>query len=160
VQRALRMILLGSRNAERRHHRVADELLHRAAGALDLLCHRVVETLEQHARSLGILLAELRGADEVGEEDTCQLPLLAGRNRRDRLGVPPLGLRRQLCLRPCTRPHVERRILDQDRPLEIVDPAGRLDAELLDEHAPRVLVDLERLCLSARAVEREHQLAA
>src|SRR5690348_5724290 len=38
-------------------------------------------------------------------------------------------------------------------------PAG-LDPELLDEHAARLLIRLERLRLTTRAVQGEHQLAA
>ena len=46
MQRALRVILKGSRRAECRHHRVACELLNRPAGALDFLRHRIVEAVE------------------------------------------------------------------------------------------------------------------
>src|SRR6266511_44706 len=35
-----------------------------------------------------------------------------------------------------------------------------IDAELLDERAARVPVDVQRLCLAARAVEREHELGS
>ena len=38
-------------------------------------------------------------------------------------------------------------------------PAG-LDPELLDQRPARVAVDVERLGLATRAVEREHELAA
>ena len=55
---------------------------------------------------------------------------------------------------------VERAILAEDRPLEVLEPRPRLDPEPLDEHAPRVLVRVKRLGLASRAVEGEHQLAA
>src|SRR5262249_32410920 len=55
---------------------------------------------------------------------------------------------------------IGRRILVEDRLLELLEPATRLDAELLDEHAPSHLVRLQRVGLTAAAVEREHQLAA
>ena len=55
---------------------------------------------------------------------------------------------------------VETRILLQDRSLERLERRGRVDAELLDQRAPRLLVGLERLGLSARPVQREHQLTA
>ena len=48
----------------------------------------------------------------------------------------------------------------EDRLLELAQLAAGLDPELLDERPPRLLVGLERLGLAARAVEREHQLAA
>ena len=54
----------------------------------------------------------------------------------------------------------ELRVLAQDRPLELLQGRGRLDPELLDERAPAVTVGLERLGLSARAVQSNHQLAA
>src|SRR5262245_10083260 len=56
------------------------------------------------------------------------------------------------------RCRVERRILVEDRLVQVAERATRLDAELLDERAPRVLVRGQRLALSPRAVEREHQL--
>ena len=55
---------------------------------------------------------------------------------------------------------VEPRILLQDRSLERLERRGRVDAELLDQGAPRLLVGLERLGLPARPVQREHQLTA
>ena len=52
------------------------------------------------------------------------------------------------------------RLLPQDRAVQLLERRARLDPELVDERAPRVLVHLERLGLPARPVEREHQLAA
>ena len=43
--------------------------------------------------------------------------------------------------------------------MQLAQPVAGLDAELLDERAPRLLVGLERLRLAAGAVEAEHQLA-
>ena len=48
----------------------------------------------------------------------------------------------------------------EDRALERLERRRRLDPEALDERLPRRAVGLERLGLPARAVEREHQLAA
>ena len=76
VQRPLGVVLVRLGNAEDRHHRVARELLDRAAGAADLVRHRVVEPLQQRPRALRVLLfPERRRADEVGEEHGGQLPL-------------------------------------------------------------------------------------
>ena len=79
VKRALGMVLERSRCTERRHHGVADELLDRPAGVLDLGRHGVVEAVEQHACALGILrVGEPGRADEVSEEDSRELALLGG----------------------------------------------------------------------------------
>jgi hypothetical protein len=54
----------------------------------------------------------------------------------------------------------ERGILPEDRLLELSQLGGRVDAELLDESAPRFLVGGERTRLQARPIQRKHQLAA
>jgi hypothetical protein len=78
VQRALRVILLRRGRAEGRHDGIADELLDRSARVGDLRRHRVVEAVEQGARSLRILRAgELRRAHEIREEHGRKLPLFA-----------------------------------------------------------------------------------
>jgi hypothetical protein len=89
VQCSLCVILEGGRSPEGRHHGVADKLLHGAARLLDLLGHRVVEAIELSPRPLGILLRPERSrADEVGEEDGRDLPLLCGlRLALDRRGA-------------------------------------------------------------------------
>src|SRR5262249_46361908 len=45
------------------------------------------------------------------------------------------------------------------RRVDLLEPRARLDAELIDERAARLVVALERVRLTAGAVEREHQLA-
>src|SRR5205085_10261481 len=57
-------------------------------------------------------------------------------------------------------PLLEPRVLAQDRAVQLLQRRAGLDPELVDEDAPSVVVDLERFRLPARAVEREHQLAA
>jgi hypothetical protein len=65
----LGVVLLGDRRAPDRHHRVADELLDRAAVALDRAPGRLEVAREQLAHLLGIARAgERREADQVGEE--------------------------------------------------------------------------------------------
>ena len=44
--------------------------------------------------------------------------------------------------------------------MQLAELAAGLDPELVDERAPRALIGVERLGLTAGAVEREHQLAA
>ncbi len=56
--------------------------------------------------------------------------------------------------------HRGRALLPQDLVLELLQPPARLDAELVDEPASRVLVGLQRLGLAPSGVEREHQLRA
>ena len=48
----------------------------------------------------------------------------------------------------------------EDRLFQALQRLARLDPELLGERPSRVLVDLNRLCLTAATVEGEHQLAA
>ena len=83
-------IVLGrGRRAPHRHHRVADELLDRAAVELDQAAARVEVAGEELARVLGVaLLRGCREADEVGEEDGDEAALgrrLRGRGRRGHL---------------------------------------------------------------------------
>ena len=56
--------------------------------------------------------------------------------------------------------YCELRIMIQDLALEALQLLARLDPELVDECAPRRLIDLERLGLTPGSVEREHELAA
>ena len=55
---------------------------------------------------------------------------------------------------------LERRILIQDLPLELLERGSRLDAELLDERRPSAPEHVKGLGLPPAAIEREHQLAA
>ena len=99
------------------------------------------------------------GVDEAGEDQ------LFGRPARERLGQREerpealLAPRRDED-RPLEATEVEFGTLLQDRPLEFLQRRARLEAELFDEGAPRVLVCIERIGLAARAVEREDQLPA
>ena len=47
--------------------------------------------------------------------------------------------------------------MTKDRLLELLQGWARLDAELVDEQPPRLAIDLERLDLATRAVERLHE---
>ena len=86
-------------------------------------------------------LDQARRVDEIGEQHGHRA---SGRQRdrfRDRRGR-------------------ERRIVPQDRLLQLPERRPGLEPELLVQHAPGRLVGLERLGLAPAAVEREHQLAA
>ena len=88
MQSPLGVVLVCRWSAEAGHHGVADELLDRPAGTIDLGRHRVVEAVEESARALGIRSAGERGrADQVGEENRCQLALFLRRRRIHRRGT-------------------------------------------------------------------------
>ena len=57
----------------------------------------------------------------------------------------------------CRRPLAERGVLPQYLLLEIAEPRGGLDAELLEQMCSTHTVGLERLSLAATAIERHHQ---
>ena len=77
VQRAFRMILESGGCPEDGHDSIARELLHRPAGASDLVCHRLVETLQAKPDALGIVPGRERGrSDEVGKQHRGQLSFL------------------------------------------------------------------------------------
>ena len=82
AHRPQRVVLVQPRQAEHRHHRVADELLDAAAVPLEHRPHGV-EVLGHHgAQSLGVqLLAEAGRALEVGEHDGHRLARLLRRQR-------------------------------------------------------------------------------
>ena len=63
--RALRVVLVGDRRTEDGHHRVADELLHGAPVALDVLAEARVVGADAGADVLGVSL--LRGGSEADE---------------------------------------------------------------------------------------------
>ena len=61
---------------------------------------------------------------------------------------------------PHRRLHVERGVVDENRPFESVEGLARFEPELLVQHSARVLVGGEGLRLTVGAVQGEHQLAA
>ncbi len=75
---AQRVVLVHDRDAEHRHHRVADELLDRAAVALDGLAHRLEVPGHNAASRLGVeALAHRRRAGHVAEQHRHRLAYLA-----------------------------------------------------------------------------------
>ena len=145
---------------------IADELLDGAAVPFQRVRHRVEVPPHDAAQTLGIEgLAERRRLGDVGEDHRDDLPGLVRRGRR-RLsllrGWLSLGhddaSRRQRRLGCGGR--VERRVLDEDRALEPRQGGARLDAELVEQRALRLVVRVERLRLPAGAVESEDQQAA
>ncbi len=121
TNRPLRVVLVGSRNSEDGDDGVADVLLQRSAPRGDDVGHRLEVGPEEQAQALWVEpLAKLGRADDVGEEDRRDLTLLAtfrplgcvGRARGRRL-----TMRRRLR----ARFDVERRVLIQDLPLELLE---------------------------------------
>ena len=108
------------------------------------ILHLELEALRQQPRELVAGDARCSGA-EHGHEP-------AGRQGAHHLVV--VILERRL------RDADERPLLTQDRPVERLELRTGLDPELVDERAARVAVRRERIGLSARPVEREHQLRA
>ena len=88
VERSVRVVAVGHRQAEHGHDRVADELLHRAARALDLGPHTAQVGVDHLLQTLSVeALSEGRRADQVGEQDRYDLPLLERDLRLDRLSA-------------------------------------------------------------------------
>ena len=87
--RSKRVVLVQLRDAEDRHHRVADELFHHAAVALDDAAHRVEISFHDSAQGLGIqALAERSRAGDVREDHG---------DRSSRLGALRHGPRAAAC---------------------------------------------------------------
>jgi hypothetical protein len=85
--RPLGVVLVGGGHPEHPHHGVADELLDRAAEALDLTPGPVVVGAEAGLDLLGVGLVGLGGEpDQVAEQDADDLALLALPPRRRQRG--------------------------------------------------------------------------
>ena len=100
------------RRAEERHHRVADELLHRAAATLELVTQPLVVRRQHRLHVLGIEpLGSAGEADEIGEQDRDDLPFRVGNARRLHERDAALGaeLRRRLVLVAAVRTDAHRR---------------------------------------------------
>jgi hypothetical protein len=79
ANRALRVVLVRGRSAEKRHCRIADEFLDRAAVAFELSPDAGVVRIHDPSHVLGVeLLRELREPDDVDENDTDDLPFERG----------------------------------------------------------------------------------
>ena len=86
ANRPFGVVLVRLRYAERRHHRVAGELLDRSAVQLDARRGTVEVVADSTTDHLGVAGGDERGrVDQVDEEDGCELALHA----------PSLGTRRQ-----------------------------------------------------------------
>ena len=80
---AARVILVGHRDAEDGHDRVADVLLDRPAPAVDDAGHRREVGPEKRLQALGVeALSQVRRADQIREEDRDELALVRPSRRR------------------------------------------------------------------------------
>jgi hypothetical protein len=105
-------------------------------------------------------LGERRGAVAAGHDECCSpgddSEADDNGGEDDAPWAPAQPLRR-----PEPRePGVELGILSEDRLLELTQPRGGLDAELVDERSPSLVVDVKGLGLASGPVQGEHQLAA
>ena len=151
ADRSQGVVLAYLRLAEDAHDRVAGVALDAAAVALDHRAAGVGVAIEQLMHGLRVEpFGQRARAGDVGDDDAHQPA------RRRRLG----RRRRFLGDRDGRRGHGQRRVLREDRALELAQPVTRLDPQLLDELAAGVLVDLQRVGLAVAAVEGEHELRA
>jgi hypothetical protein len=147
-----RIVLVALAEAEDADDGIAGVLLHDAAVALEHLGAERRAALERGVQRLRVEPLGQRGrVGDVGEHDAHE-PARVGARR----GTALAGVRRDADRR---RRH-ERRVVREDRALELAQPLAGLDAELGDERATGLLVGLERVGLAIAAVEREHQLRA
>ena len=87
TNRTERIVLVALRDAEDRHHGIADELLDGRAVAFENVPRRVEEPAQDVAERLGVqAIAERRRAAYVGEQDGDDLATLAPGLGRRRLG--------------------------------------------------------------------------
>jgi hypothetical protein len=122
---------------------------------------------DEHAHSAGArahrqLVSEAALADPglAGQQHEPPATRQCVLERSEQFGQLPLAADEQVArLLRLRRPAIERRILAEDRLLEAPQLGAGLDAELVDQRAARVAVDVERLRLAAAAIERQHQLA-
>ena len=110
--------------------------------------------------------AVLLGAVERLGEAGCKLVAVLGGRPRAENGHEPAGEKRAndfaetVLARAGHGLRLERRLLAEDRRVQLLERRRRLDAELLDEHPARLLIGLERLGLPPASIEGEHELAA
>ena len=94
AHRPLSVVLVRRRRAPDGHDRVADELLDRAAVALDDGPSQLEVARQELARVLGILVLRERGEPhEIREQDRHQAPFGGARRRRDGPGTGAAGWR-------------------------------------------------------------------
>ena len=140
--RAERVVVLRSGDAEHAEHAPAAERRDARAVTFELPLRRDRPLQDRRAPCLRVVGRV--GRCDVGDEDRHELPRLRGLRPRGRRGR---AVRR-----------VERGILAQHRPLQLLQLAPGVGSQLVDERAARVGVGLQRVRLSPRAIERDDEL--
>src|SRR6185437_1129452 len=148
-----RVVLMERRQPEDAEDCVADELFDRAAMALENGGGDPRVAVEDGVDRLRVeLFSESGRADQIGEDH--------GRRpaRTNSFLLGPGGrLRRSLRVGQL---YLELRVMSQHAALELPERLARLEAELVGEQAAGLAVDVERLGLTSRAVQGEHQEAS
>ncbi len=140
--RAERIVLVRDGDSEDGHDRVTGVLLDGPSVAGEHRGDRLEVALQHDPERLGIQrLCERHRLHDVDEEDRDQPAEL-----HRRLGGCSLGQ--------------ERGVLSEDRGLELLELGAGLETELLGERRARRAIRGERVGLTPRAVEREHQQLA
>ena len=132
------VVLVRLRNAEHAHQLLVGACSHPAFVVLDGRTRDGDATHERRPLGLGV---ELLGRRQCG--------------RKHRYRLPALGRGRCVAVRGD-----ERRLLEEDRPLELTERGARIEAELVGEPLAGLLKGPERVRLSSRPVEGEHELRA
>ncbi len=181
---AQRVVLAHRRDAEDGHHLVADEVLDRAAVALDRAGCQLEKARHHLAQRLGVEPPGKLGiGDHVAKQDGNRLARLdrdVGRERRTARPAVVVAVRVR-CATPSAdtcglrgpqprdgrgrrrgrgRRQVKRGILMEDRLLELLQRLAWVETELVDKRCPCVLVGGERVGLAAGAVEGQDQQPA
>ena len=141
-QGAERIVLVHRRHAEHAHDRAGVQRLHEGAVALEDGLGRRLRLADDGPARLGVDDVRRRREEDRDHDD------LASRLRQ----LPPRWPQ------GCGALRLHRGIVPEDRLLERAECGRRLEAELVGEQLPRLLVRGERLGLPTRAVEGEHQL--
>lgn len=143
---ALGVVLVYGRDSEERGDRVARMPLEPATPARENVRYCFRASALKRAEPLW--LKPLPGPVQLSHEDRRELPLLV---------LLELVGARLLLLDDLG---VETRVLVQDLSSELLEGRPRIDAEPVDKRCATLLEGMERVGLTATAIEREHQLAS
>jgi hypothetical protein len=154
---SFRVVLMGDGRAEDGHQRVTNEPLDRTAVTLDLALRRSMGRLQCGTDVLWV--GDIRGgeASEVDDENGDEFALLRKSARRGDLLLRLSPVRRN---DRGDASELERRVLAQNRLLELLQGSAWFDPELLDEHTAALTVGCQRFRLPTAAVQSDHELCA
>ena len=134
--------------------------------ALDCRCHRISDPAHDPLHELRVRpFLELATPGEAGAENRDHLPCIGNGFSAVRCGGLGFMVRCRITLRrrgrrPNGNGGRQRRILIEDRTVELVQRRPGVDPQLVDQGFARGGVHIERLGLASRPVQREHQLTA